>query len=385
MATLFTSYQHQDEGLARQIELRLKAHGHSFKIPAGSRVAGDWRSKFLNALAQSDAVVFLLSERGLSSPHVLGQIGSARVYAGLNGQLMLPVVIGNIEIPDIVSDIQCFEISGQDATELDSLADGLSQAVQNHDPGTSEAPRIFVSHRHKEEPIAAALVALLEAAFQIDAKDIRCTSVQPYALPPGERVSERLRRDLNGAELVIGLIGPDTAESSYTLFELGASWGREVATFPLLVRGADANSVPGPLGERLSVSLSTEDNCMQLIDNIAAKTRLKRKEFVAGRVAQQAKKLALLAGQVEELTPKNASASASTRSTLSQAEADRMAKHITNYLQARNFTHASFDRIREKVNPTYSDAALFELIDISPDKFRRSNAKGKMGIALLGR
>lgn len=36
----------------------------------------------------------------------------------------------------------------------------------------------------------------------------------------GERISGRLKIDINGAELVIGLIGPETANSRYVLFEL---------------------------------------------------------------------------------------------------------------------------------------------------------------------
>jgi len=42
-------------------------------------------------------------------------------------------------------------------------------------------PRIFISHRHKDEDFAKALVDLLMAAFYIEKGDIRCTSVQ---LPP---------------------------------------------------------------------------------------------------------------------------------------------------------------------------------------------------------
>jgi hypothetical protein len=337
----------------------------------------------MKALSQSDAVIFLLSQHGIESPYVLGQIGSARAYADVKGQLLLPVIIGEVEIPKVVSDIQCFELPKTSGKDLDQLATDLASAVDDHAESVSQAPRIFVSHRHKEEPVAAALVGLLEAAFQIEPTDIRCTSVQPYALPPGERLSERLRGDVNGAELVIGLIGPDTADSRYVLFELGASWGRGVPTFPLLVRGANADSVPGPLAERISVSLSTEDNCMQLIDNVAEKTSLKRRQGVAGRVAQQARKLADLAagkdsGKVDSTNGEEVTVS-------SQPPANRIAQHIVNYLKANNFTMVSFERIRQRINPAYSDAVLLHLIDTSPDKFRRANLKGKPGIAVLNR
>jgi hypothetical protein len=45
-----------------------------------------------------------------------------------------------------------------------------------------------------------------------------------------------LRSNLAGAELVIGLLSPGTTESNYVLVELGAAWGQDVTTFPLLAR-----------------------------------------------------------------------------------------------------------------------------------------------------
>lgn len=76
----------------------------------------------------------------------------------------------------------------------------------------------------------------------------------------------------------IGLIGPETSESRYVLFELGAAWGRGAPTFPLLVLGASADDVPGPLRERLSISVSDYENCLQLIDDIGSEVSLPRKQ-----------------------------------------------------------------------------------------------------------
>jgi len=163
------------------------------------------------------------------------------------------------------------------------------------------SPRIFISHRHKDEPIIAALVGLLQDAFYIETHDIRCTSVQPYTLAPGERTSEILRSEIARAELVIGVLSPDTSESNYVLCELGASWGRDVPTFPLLVRGATYADVPSPLSERHSMSLEKEENCLQLMDYVARGTSLRRREGVSGKVAQQAKVLAV-AAQAQSMT-----------------------------------------------------------------------------------
>jgi hypothetical protein len=203
---------------------------------------------------------------------------------------LLPVLVGDIAIPEFIADIYCFRL--KDPANLDSLVDDLDKAI---DDNIKLIPRIFISHRHKDEPVVAALTALLEQAFYVERSDIRCTSVQPYMLTPGERTSELLRTEIAGAELVIGVLTPDTSESNYVLCELGASWGRDVTTFPILARGATFADVPSPLNERHSMSLETEENCLQLVDYIASKTSLRRRDGAIGKVAQQAKALAAVA------------------------------------------------------------------------------------------
>jgi TIR domain len=298
MATIFLSYSLQDEELARQLEARLKRKGHSFRIDVGTPPAGKWRENLMKALRKSDVLIPILSHSGLGSNYVASEIGSARVFGETKGMLLLPVVVGTpFMVPSFVSDHHCFRLpldeskSATDEKELDRLADELDKAVQEH---VAKPPRIFVSHRHKDEAVVRALVNLLESAFQIEKEDVRCTSVQPYTLSPGDRTSERLRAEIRGAEVVLGLLSPDTAESKYVIAELGASWGADVPTFPLLVRGATFDDVPEPLSERHSVSLEKVENCTQLVDEIARVTSFTRKKDVTARVVEQASKLAKL-------------------------------------------------------------------------------------------
>jgi hypothetical protein len=87
-------------------------------------------------------------------------------------------------------------------------------------------------------------------------------------------------------------LSPDTSESNYVLAELGASWGRDVTTFPVLARGAHPADVPSPLNERHSLSLETQENCLHLVDYVAGKTSLTRRDGAMGKVANAAKRLA---------------------------------------------------------------------------------------------
>ena len=192
MATIFLSYSWQDEELARQLEARLKRNGHSFRIDVGTPPAGKWRARLMKALQNSDVLIPILSQSGLRSSYVASEIGAARVFGETKGMLLLPVIVGiPFSVPPFVSDYYCFRLpldeskSATDENELDRLAGELDRAVQEH--AVAKPPRIFVSHRHKDEVVVRALVNLLESAFQIEKEDVRCTSVQPYTLSPGDR------------------------------------------------------------------------------------------------------------------------------------------------------------------------------------------------------
>jgi hypothetical protein len=148
-------------------------------------------------------------------------------------------------------------------------------------------PRLFISHRHSDVAVVQALVRLLEAAFEVEPTDLRCTSVHPYRLRAGDRTAERLRTELQFAEAVLGIVSPDLKVSSYVLFELGASWGRGGNTFPLLVRGATTADVPVPISDLHTLSLNDEAECHQLIDDLADMITLGRQTRQASLVSQR--------------------------------------------------------------------------------------------------
>ena len=291
MAKIFLSYSIKDgRDLAQKIEKGLLDKGHRISIPVDFKVAGNWRNKLTKGLITADALIAVLTPGALESRYVLGEIGTGRAMEHSKQMLLVPVMPEPMPIPEFLSDVFCFTLKNG---AVDELVDELDNAIRDN---LRLTPRIFISHRHIDQAIAKALIDLLECAFYIEPSDVRCTSVQGYMLTPGERTSEELRSNLAGAELVMGLLSPDTTESNYVLAELGAAWGHNVTTFPLLARGATYAHVPSPLNERHSVSLEAQENCLELIESVAAKTTLKRKEGnILGKIALAAKALAVTA------------------------------------------------------------------------------------------
>jgi hypothetical protein len=295
MSTLYISYQNEDSKLARALSDELEALGHTAVYDAVAIAPGqNWRDVLMRALASADAVIVLLTERALGSHFVMGEIGAARALQHSFGRtLLLPVIVGDLPLPNVVSDLFTIRITPDPA--------GIQQAAHELNRAFSEAaarrgsPRIFISHRHNDVSVVQALVNVLEAAFEIEPTDLRCTSVHPYRLKAGDRTADRIRAELQRAEAVLGIISPDVKGSSYVLFELGASWGRAGITLPLLIRGATATDVPAPIGDLHTLSLANEAECRQLIDDLADEVTLRRKMGSEPLIAQRIRELVLAA------------------------------------------------------------------------------------------
>lgn len=144
MATIFVSHAWTDLELARALQVRMTDNGHRNRIQVGVAVAGNWRAKYSQALASADVLIVLVTEASLVSPNALGEIGAARVLEHVRGMILLPVRVGNIVIPEFISDIYCFRL--RDPNELDSLVKDLCKAI---DDNTRLLPRVCSGHVYR--------------------------------------------------------------------------------------------------------------------------------------------------------------------------------------------------------------------------------------------
>lgn len=315
MAQLFFAYDGQDRDIARRLEEKLSTKGHNSVWCVDELVAGrGWGELMPRRLANADAVVAIITPNSERSTSVWCEIGAARVLANSEKHTaLLPVVINLDKIPKYTEDMLVLQVDNkkeQDEltdTELEKLVEKIDTAIQAHliavetDAARTSSPKIFISHRHKDQDIARALVETIETQFYVKHNEIRCTSVQPYRLPFGKNTGERLRDEIKNAQVVLGILSPDTSESTYVMFELGAAWSQRIYTCPLLSKGAEYSHIPGPIFDLAPARLWVTSDCHQLLDNLGAEIDLKANKEKQGAVSEKINNLTKVAKMLPEV------------------------------------------------------------------------------------
>lgn len=123
------------------------------------------------------------------------------------------------------------------------LAAGAS-VVQPQDRPTI---RLFISHASTDATLAGLVADLLRSALGLAPTAIRCTSVDGYRLPGGADVDDEIRREVQQAEAVVGILSVSSLASLYVAFELGARWGLNRPLIPLMAPGFQPSEIRGPL------------------------------------------------------------------------------------------------------------------------------------------
>ncbi len=108
--------------------------------------------------------------------------------------------------------------------------------------------KIFLSHATKDKPLADKLTDLLTAGCAVNPNDILCTSLEGKGIPAGTTsFIEYLRQQMQKPELVILLLSERFFASQFCLCELGAVWGMNLPTFPLVVPPLDKTKIKATL------------------------------------------------------------------------------------------------------------------------------------------
>ncbi|MDQ3130699.1 MAG: toll/interleukin-1 receptor domain-containing protein [Acidobacteriota bacterium] len=293
MASVYISYKSEDQEIAHSLVPLLTEKGHRVRYDQDLFIGATWRDQLMESILNSDVVVLLWTANTHRSQFVPAEVGVVRASPRIG---LLSVLIGKVDIPAFIQDLMVERVFDTTTETLKKLSEKLDVSIQkfleHRNIRKKGRPKIFISHRHKDEKIVSALVDCIKTYFYIDKQDIRCTSVRPYRLPVGENTSDRLRDEIKDAEVVLGILTTDTLASSYVAFELGAAWGQRAWTCPLLAGAADQSHIPDPIKDLSPLFLNKSGDCFQFLNDLSSFTSLeKRKDFDEGELSDKISKL----------------------------------------------------------------------------------------------
>lgn len=156
MGKIFLSYASDDRQLARDIQARLRQHGHDVFFDEDALKPSDGYDRMIrNRIAKSDVMVFLCSRASLSEGrYTLTELEMAqRLWANPEGRV-LPVLIGEItfdDLPSYIKGLSAYRYKGDPVTEVSHLAEEM----------------VFTRRRKRRISIGAALGALALAVTAI--------------------------------------------------------------------------------------------------------------------------------------------------------------------------------------------------------------------------
>lgn len=83
------------------------------------KVGVDWRKELLNELKSSDGLLVLITKNSLNSKYVISEIGTTRAFIdeNENKKFLIPVIYGDIEIPDFIKDLYSIRLSDDNYEE----------------------------------------------------------------------------------------------------------------------------------------------------------------------------------------------------------------------------------------------------------------------------
>jgi hypothetical protein len=136
-------------------------------------------------------------------------------------------------------------------------------------PQKNYALDLFISHSSKDKRLAKSLIEFLRAALAIPADRVRCTSVDGYKLSGGAKTESELKKEIRDTQCFIGLITPDSLQSQFVLFELGARWGLDEHLVPILGGGVTAGSLHPPLSNLNALNSTSQSEMEQLVHELA--------------------------------------------------------------------------------------------------------------------
>jgi len=129
--------------------------------------------------------------------------------------------------------------------------------------------KLFISHSERDREIVLPLKDWLESGLGLKSEEVRCTSATN--IDAGGFAVEALRKDIESARAVVGLITSNSLPSHWVQLEMGAGWLQQ-RLIPIRGPGLAMKDVPAPLSQFTMVDYCNKQAMHKLLDTLSERT-----------------------------------------------------------------------------------------------------------------
>ncbi|MDD5703559.1 MAG: TIR domain-containing protein, partial [Dehalococcoidales bacterium] len=196
-------------------------------------------------------------------------------------------------------------------------------------------------------------------------------------IPAGAMWLRDIADYLASAEMGLICVAKDNINSQWLNFEAGALWNHFAASIPICPVLIDlaSSELTGPLS--LFQAKPFDEQGMKTICRLLAeKTALSRERVDISFKAVWPRLKDDVTNDLNSFTTPAPKAKSTPSKDQNENDLKGAAIQIMSYLNHNDFDMVSFERIRERIDDSYSDEFLLSLIKKFPKKFRRATPKG---------
>jgi tetratricopeptide (TPR) repeat protein len=154
MASVFLSYDHEDYARAATVAAALEAHGHSVWWDRHIHGGAEYNTEIESAVARSDAVVVLWSDKSVRSAWVRDEAAEGR-----DAGKLVPVLIDAVKPPMGFRQYQTLDLTawtGRKRPQLAELLEAIAKVAQPEAAGRAE-PAVATFRKSPTMPAAASI------------------------------------------------------------------------------------------------------------------------------------------------------------------------------------------------------------------------------------
>lgn len=126
--------------------------------------------------------------------------------------------------------------------------------------------RLFISHSERDRELVLPLKLWLEQGLGLESSEVRCTVATNIGA--GGFAVEALRKDIQAAEAVVGLITSNSLPSHWVQLEMGAGWLQDLL-IPIRGPGVEMKDVPSPLSQFTMPSYCDQKGMREVLEDLS--------------------------------------------------------------------------------------------------------------------